>query len=117
MSKKPGLAAFCCLFLISPYLWTADQPVAKTPTSPLILFNGRNLDNFYTYLKTSRYDDPRSVFTVVDGQIRISGEEWGRSRPGTPSAIITLSSNGSGEARPSNLASEQPGTVASWFME
>ncbi|HXK62353.1 MAG TPA: DUF1080 domain-containing protein [Acidobacteriota bacterium] len=77
MSKKPGLAAFCCLFLISPYLWTADQPVAKTPTSPLILFNGRNLDNFYTYLKTSRYDDPRSVFTVVDGQIRISGEEWG----------------------------------------
>jgi len=65
-----------CLLILTP-VWSSDQPAAKRPTAPIVLFNGRNLDNFYTYLKTSRYKDPKGVFSVVDGHIRISGEEWG----------------------------------------
>lgn len=42
------------------------------------LFNGRNLDGWYTFLKgRGRDNDPKQVFTVRDGVIRISGEEWG----------------------------------------
>jgi hypothetical protein len=42
------------------------------------LFNGRNLDGWYTFLKErGRNKDPKSVFTVVNGMIRISGEEMG----------------------------------------
>src|SRR5690554_1735518 len=42
------------------------------------LFNGENLDGWYVFLKDrGRNNDPRQVFTVQDGMIRISGEEWG----------------------------------------
>ena len=42
------------------------------------LFNGKNLDGFYTYTeKQGRNHDPNHVFTVQDGTIRVSGEELG----------------------------------------
>ncbi len=42
------------------------------------LFNGQNLDGWYTFLKDrGREIDPKKVFTVNNGIIRISGEEWG----------------------------------------
>lgn len=42
------------------------------------LFNGRNLDGWYTFLQNKgRANDPKNVFTVNHGMIRISGEEWG----------------------------------------
>jgi hypothetical protein len=42
------------------------------------LFNGKNLNGWYTFLKESgKNNDPRKVFTVEDGMIHISGEEWG----------------------------------------
>jgi len=52
-------------------------PGAIRPTAPIDLFNGRDLAGFYTWLEDSRYDDPRGVFSVVDGTIRISGDGWG----------------------------------------
>ena len=55
----------------------AAQDKAITPQDPIRLFNGKNLDNFYTYLRHSKYEDPKKVFTVQNGVIRISGEEWG----------------------------------------
>jgi len=60
------------------------QPPAITPSGSLRLFNGKNLDNFYTYLKATKYQDPKRVFTVHNGVIHISGEELG--------AIITSQS-------------------------
>ena len=50
---------------------------AVTPKKATVLFNGRNLDNFYTWLEHSKYQDPKKVFSVVQGLLRISGEEWG----------------------------------------
>lgn len=47
-------------------------------TEPIRLFNGENLDGWYTYLRDRGRDaDPNGVFTVADGMIRISGEEYG----------------------------------------
>lgn len=52
----------------------ADSAEHKT----IHLFNGRNLDGWYTFLqKRGRNTDPKKVFTVSDGAVRISGEEYG----------------------------------------
>ena len=51
----------------------------KTPKkSKIQLFNGKNLDGWYTFIKgKGRNNDPNKVFTVQNGLIRISGEEFG----------------------------------------
>lgn len=42
------------------------------------LFNGENLDGWYTFLKDKgRDNDPNKVFTVQNGLLTISGEEFG----------------------------------------
>lgn len=42
------------------------------------LFNGKNLKGWYTYLRDRGRDiDPKKVFTVQNGLLRISGEEFG----------------------------------------
>jgi hypothetical protein len=51
------------------------QPIRVATATPL--FNGRTLDGWYTWTKEHRYDDPAHVFSVQDGLLRISGEEWG----------------------------------------
>jgi hypothetical protein len=53
-----------------------DLPRIKT-AEPIFQFNGRDLTGFYTYLHEHKYDDPAKVFTVHDGMIHISGEEFG----------------------------------------
>ena len=46
--------------------------------SDLQLFNGKNLDGWYTFIKDrGKNVDPKKVFTVKKGLIRISGEEYG----------------------------------------
>lgn len=41
------------------------------------LFNGRDLTGLYGWLEGSGRDDPRRVFSVVDGALRVSGEKRG----------------------------------------
>ena len=42
------------------------------------LFNGRNLDGFYAFVRDrGRDNDPNRVFSVADGAIHVSGQEWG----------------------------------------
>lgn len=42
------------------------------------LFNGNNLDGWYTFIKDrGKNADPKKVFTVAKRMIRISGEEYG----------------------------------------
>lgn len=46
--------------------------------STLKLFNGKNLDGWYTFIKDKgKNNDPNKVFTVQNEMIRISGEEFG----------------------------------------
>ena len=50
-------------------------PAAVGPV--LFAFNGKDLDGFSTYLRYRKEKDPALVFSVVDGCLRISGEEFG----------------------------------------
>ncbi len=52
------------------------------PEKPIVLFNGKDLGNFYTWLVDSHREDPDRVFSVVDQidgapALRVSGERWG----------------------------------------
>lgn len=50
----------------------------RTDNKAIKLFNGQSLDGWYTFLQNrGRDNDPKNVFTVIDGMLRISGEEWG----------------------------------------
>jgi hypothetical protein len=51
--------------------------VAVTPARAIRLFDGKSLAGWYTWLRESRYEDPRRVFSVENGVLRISGEDWG----------------------------------------
>ncbi|HEX7896345.1 MAG TPA: DUF1080 domain-containing protein [Planctomycetota bacterium] len=44
---------------------------------PDFRFNGKSLDGFRPWLRESKGEDPLKVFSVVDGQIRVSGEGMG----------------------------------------
>lgn len=53
-----------------------------TPQEKLVLFNGKDLSNFYTWLVDHHKNDPNRVISVVDQvdgapAIRVSGEDWG----------------------------------------
>jgi hypothetical protein len=51
---------------------------ALPPESEAIsLFNGQDLSAFYTWLVDTKYEDPRRVFSVTKGVLRISGEGLG----------------------------------------
>ncbi|MGJ5820931.1 3-keto-disaccharide hydrolase [Paludibaculum fermentans] len=62
------------LVLLAGLATAAD---AVKPTKRIKLFNGKDLTNFYTFLKDSHREDPKKVFTVANGMIHISGAEWG----------------------------------------
>ncbi len=67
------LAALLCLGLSGSV--RADEPI--TPTEVIKLFNGENLENWYTWLRDTKLEDPRNVFTVKDGLLHISGDGLG----------------------------------------
>ena len=55
-----------------------SRDTAVSPTDgPIKLFNGRNLEGFYTWIRDSQYSDPKKIFTVQDGMIHISGDGYG----------------------------------------
>jgi hypothetical protein len=63
-----GIVCLSCFALAS----------AEPVTEPIKLFNGKDLTNFYTYLVGyGKNKDPKEVFTVKDGAIRVSGEVFG----------------------------------------
>ncbi|HEU5117844.1 MAG TPA: family 16 glycoside hydrolase, partial [Isosphaeraceae bacterium] len=74
-------------FLLVTSFSLADEPQSlpdfarQTPDvksgDPVFAFNGKDLSGFSTYLKEHKTEDPLGVFTVVDGVIRVSGEEYG----------------------------------------
>jgi hypothetical protein len=58
-------------------LATSGWAAPIQPTRPIQLFNGRDLSGFYTWLRGTKYEDPKHVFSVSNGMLRISGEDWG----------------------------------------
>jgi hypothetical protein len=74
VSKRANGAPFTASW---DYGTVAPDNPAITPKSPIILFNGRDLTNFYHYTRESKLEDPNKVFTIANGILRISGQEWG----------------------------------------
>ncbi|GIU74821.1 MAG: hypothetical protein KatS3mg004_1908 [Bryobacteraceae bacterium] len=64
-----------CLLFVPALLAAGGGPVR--PSKKIALFNGRDLSGFYVSMKDTGRTDPRGVFTVQNGMIRISGEAWG----------------------------------------
>ena len=57
---------------------SADTTEALAPRNEVIrLFDGQTLGDCYTWLKDTQREDPRKVFTVVDGMIHIRGDGLG----------------------------------------
>jgi hypothetical protein len=57
---------------------TSQPSDAIAPQSDVIrLLDGKTLGDCYTWLKDTRYEDPRKVFTVTDGMLHISGDGYG----------------------------------------
>ena len=59
-----------------PPSFAREVPDVKTGDA-VLKFNGRDLTGFYSYTRDHKYEDPNKVFTVHDGLIHISGEEFG----------------------------------------
>ena len=56
----------------------ADQPVDPiAPDKVVRLFNGRDLTGWTTWLVDAQQKDPRGVYSVRDGVLRISGDGFG----------------------------------------
>lgn len=79
--KLPALASWLvfaiALLLATSSISTAAERPAIRPAKTIRLFNGKDLTNFYTWSKVSKHEDPRGVFTVQNGNLRISGEDYG----------------------------------------
>jgi Domain of Unknown Function (DUF1080) len=78
--KKLSTILLVTVFLsvISSVSIFAQSGKKKSMIETIKLFNGSNLEGWYKFLQhRGRDNDPKNVFTVRDGMIRISGEEWG----------------------------------------
>ena len=53
-----------------------ELPSVRTG-DPILQFNGKDFSGFLHLHQDHKYEDPGKVFTVHDGMIRISGEEYG----------------------------------------
>src|SRR5947209_12773943 len=53
-----------------------DVPVIRSG-EPIFRFNGQDLTGFYPYVRDRGRNDPNRVFTVRDGMICVSGQEFG----------------------------------------
>jgi hypothetical protein len=86
MMKKLFLILLILTFSVLNFMETgiarcSDLSAAEkknSEKSKIQLFNGKNLDGWYTFIKgKGRNNDPNKVFTVQNGLIRVSGEEFG----------------------------------------
>ena len=84
--RKQKLPAMILVISISVIAATGFTRVAESSSleknnsqkNKMVLFNGKNLDGWYTFIKDrGRNNDTNKVFTVQDKMIRISGEEFG----------------------------------------
>lgn len=64
--------------LLSGLAVCAQAPSAAIrPARTIKLFNGKNLDGWYVWVRGTNHEDPKKVFSVQSKMLRISGEEWG----------------------------------------
>ncbi|MCK5861505.1 MAG: DUF1080 domain-containing protein, partial [Candidatus Hydrogenedentes bacterium] len=63
-------------FLLALLLFVMAAAAADAVS--LDMLDGENLSRWYIWIKDrGRDQDPKQVFTIKDGVLRVSGEEWG----------------------------------------
>lgn len=63
------------LGVVAAYPHAEEKKAEPTaPTGVMKLFNGKDLTGLTTWLKDTKREDPRKVFSVKDGMIHISGD-------------------------------------------
>jgi hypothetical protein len=77
-----GVGALCAILCGVPISSPAQEAASSedqaiSPTTILPLFNGTDLTGLYTWLVDTKRQDPRGVFSVTNGMIRISGDGLG----------------------------------------
>jgi hypothetical protein len=79
LGKRCGGWWFLALALLASARVHGEEPaVAVAPKDGVIkLLDGKSLEGFYTYLKDTKYEDPRQVFRVTDGMLHITGDGLG----------------------------------------
>lgn len=80
MRSDIRLAKWLVLLILvcSPVAAEERREQAITPQDGVIqIFNGKNLDNFYTWMQDTKYEDPRKVFRVTDGLLHVTGDGLG----------------------------------------
>ena len=69
-----------CFFVGSACCYASGytNPLDSTSGATISLFHGKDLSGWYTFLKDrGKGHDPKKVFSVKKGMLRISGKEWG----------------------------------------
>ncbi len=56
---------------------TRSSNPAYAESTPIRLFDGKSLNGFKTWLGGTKYKDPKKIFTVRNGILRISGDGFG----------------------------------------
>lgn len=78
MKKITYVGCMLCMAVSWFSAANAQSKAEKNPEGTIRLFNGKNLDGWYTFLQErGRNQDPKKVFSINKGVLRISGEEWG----------------------------------------
>ena len=77
----PSWPLWICVLTGVPAAAFSAESAVEEPISPrdqvIRLFNGKDLSGFTTWLKDTGRADPKQVYSVQDGTIRISGEGIG----------------------------------------
>jgi Domain of Unknown Function (DUF1080) len=74
LQASAGLLGAQCLELPVTTAWAKETKSSQSSSGFVSLFNGKDLTGLYGWLKDTHYEDPRKVFTVDDGILKISGE-------------------------------------------
>lgn len=85
MKNKIKIATAAAFFILVLILMkgcssskASHTALVNNNTNVVRLFNGKNLGGWYSFVKgRGRNDDVKKVFTVQDGMIHITGEEYG----------------------------------------
>jgi hypothetical protein len=69
--------AFFSILVVAPLAHGGEEKAAVRPDKTIRLFNGKDLARLTTWLKDTKKEDPRKVFSAKDGVLHISGDGFG----------------------------------------
>ena len=70
--------AFLLFFAAAPWVASAQSPVIPKHKAAIVLFDGKSLAQFDTFIPGSGLNaDPNHVFSVENGTVHVSGKEMG----------------------------------------